>query len=656
MTPLSHTSPNGPTKYPRPRDRLGRPLPGTAPWDDPALSLEARERLMRESRVADLLPEEEEEDRLGKAYDGRLLRRLAGYIRPYRARMALAVVLMVISSLLSVAGPWTIGQAIDQGIQAGDMERLRFWTLVFLATLLGEWLANRSRIALMAYVGTRIVADVRRHLFRHLLALSLNFFHRYSVGRLMSRLISDVGVLQDFVTWSITGVARAVFVLLGIVIAMVGMNLRLALVAFSVLPLMVLLTDYWRRRVREAYRATRQRLALINGFLNESISGIRIIKSFVRERINGRHFDELNRAFLDANIRAARLAALFFPGVDGIGALAKALVVGVGGWLVLDNALTPGTLVAFVLYVDRFFDPIRDLAQRYNTFQATMAASERIFQLLDTEPDLQDRPGAYELPRVQGHVRFHRVSFGYVPGQPVLQDFTLEARPGERVALVGETGAGKSTVIRLLARFYDPTSGCIQVDGHDIRQVTRASLRRQMGIVLQDTFLFSGTVRENIRYGRLDATDAEVEAAARAVGAHDFICELEKGYDTEVGENGVHLSVGQRQILAFARTLLADPRILVLDEATSSVDTETERQIQAALERLLAGRTSFVIAHRLNTIVHSHKIVVLDRGRIVEVGTHPELLVRGGRYHQLYTLQWARQAAGTPRRARGVGP
>ncbi len=656
MTSLSHPSSNGPAKYPRPRDRLGRLLPGTAPWEDPALSLEARERLMRESRVADLLPQEEEEDRLGRAYDGRLLRRLAGYIHPYRGRMALAVVLMVVSSLLSVAGPWTIGQAIDQGIQAGDMGRLRFWTLVFLATLLGEWLANRSRIALMAYVGTRIVADVRRHLFRHLLALSLHFFHRYSVGRLMSRLISDVGVLQDFVTWSITGVARAVFVLLGIVIAMVGMNLRLALVAFSVLPLMVLLTDYWRRRVREAYRATRRRLALINGFLNESISGVRIIKSFVRERINARHFDELNRAFFDANIQAARLAALFFPGVDGIGALAKALVVGVGGWLVLDNALTPGTLVAFVLYVDRFFDPIRDLAQRYNTFQATMAASERIFQLLDTEPDLQDRPGAYELPRVRGHVRFHRVSFGYVPGQPVLQDFTLEARPGERVALVGETGAGKSTVIRLLARFYDPTSGCIQVDGHDIRQVTRASLRRQMGIVLQDTFLFSGTIRENIRYGRLDATDGEVEAAARAVGAHDFIAQLEKGYDTEVGEHGIHLSVGQRQILAFARALLADPRILVLDEATSSVDTETERQIQAALERLLAGRTSFVIAHRLNTIVHSHKIVVLDRGRIVEMGTHPELLARGGRYHQLYTLQWARQPAEAPRREQGVGP
>ncbi len=645
MTTLPPTSPNGPAKYPRQRDRLGRLLQGTAPWDDPALSLEARERLMRESRVADLLPEEEEEDLLGKAYDGRLLRRLAGYIRPYRGRMALAVVLMVVSSLLSVAGPWTIGQAIDQGIQAGDMDRLRFWTLVFLATMVGEWLANRSRIALMAYVGTRIVADVRRHLFRHLLALSLNFFHRYSVGRLMSRLISDVGVLQDFVTWSITGVARAVFVLLGIVIAMVGMNLRLALVAFSVLPLMVLLTDYWRRRVREAYRATRQRLALINGFLNESISGIRIIKSFVRERINARHFDELNRAFFDANVRAARLAALFFPGVDGIGALAKALVVGVGGWLVLDDALTPGTLVAFVLYVDRFFDPIRDLAQRYNTFQATMAASERIFQLLDTEPDLQDRPDAYELPRVRGHVRFHRVSFAYVPGQPVLQDFTLEARPGERVALVGETGAGKSTVIRLLARFYDPTAGCILVDGHDIRQVTRASLRRQMGIVLQDTFLFSGTIRENIRYGRLDATDAEVEAAAEAVGAHEFIRKLPQGYDTEVGENGVNLSVGQRQILAFARALLADPRILVLDEATSSVDTETERQIQAALERLLAGRTSFVIAHRLNTIVHSHKIVVLDQGRIVEMGTHQELLARSGRYHQLYTLQWARRTA-----------
>ncbi len=611
--------------------------------EDPSLTLEERERMLREAKIRELLPDEDEEDALGKAYDAQLLGRLFTYMAPYRGKMVLAVVLMVVSSLFSVAGPWIIGQAIDLGIRAKDLPQLRFWSLLFLGVILGEWAANRTRIALMAFVGTRIVADVRSHLFRHLHSLSLSFHSNYSVGRLMSRLISDVGVLQDFVTWSVTGVARALFVLVGIVAAMLVLNWRLALVAFATLPLMVLLTNYWRVRVRQAYRATRQRLSLINGFLNESISGIRVTKSFVREKANFQHFDDLNRSFFDANVEAARLAAIFFPGVDFMGALAKALVVGVGGWLVIGDALTAGTLVAFVLYVDRFFEPIRELAQRYNTFQATMAASERIFGLLDTAPDLVDKPDAYELPPIQGRVDFDHVSFAYKDGEPVLQDVTIHAEPGERVALVGETGAGKSTIIRLLARFFDVTEGAIRIDGHDIRDVTQASLRRQLGVVLQDTFLFGGTVRENIRYGRLDATDEEVEAAAKAVGAHEFISKMPQGYDTEVGENGVNLSVGQRQILSFARALLADPRILILDEATSSVDTRTERQIQQALERLLQGRTSFVIAHRLNTIVNADQIVVLDHGRVVERGTHQELLAKRGRYYKLYTMQWARE-------------
>ncbi len=498
--------------------------------EDPSLTMEERERMLREAKIRELLPDEDEEDTLGKAYDAQLLRRLFTYMGPYRRKMALAVVLMVLSSLFSVAGPWIIGQAIDLGIRNGDLPQLRFWSLLFLGVILGEWAANRTRIALMAFVGTRIVADVRSHLFRHLHRLSLNFHSNYSVGRLMSRLISDVGVLQDFVTWSVTGVARALFVLVGIVAAMLVLNWRLALVAFATLPLMILLTNYWRVRVREAYRATRQRLSLINGFLNESISGIRVTKSFVREKANFQHFDDLNRSFFDANVEAARLAAIFFPGVDFMGALAKALVVGVGGWLVIGDALTAGTLVAFVLYVDRFFEPIRELAQRYNTFQATMAASERIFNLLDTQPDLVDKPDAYELPPIRGQVDFDHVSFAYKSGEPVLQDVTIHAEPGERVALVGETGAGKSTVIRLLARFFDVTEGAIRIDGHDIRDVTQASLRRQLGVVLQDTFLFGGTVRENIRYGRLDATDQEVEAAAKAVGAHEFISKMPQGY------------------------------------------------------------------------------------------------------------------------------
>ena len=631
-------------KWPTRRDRLGRETDvDDSAWSDPKLRLEERERLMREERIAHLLPDEED-DSVGKAYDGRLVRRLAGFMKPYTGRLILSVVLMTVSSILSVAGPAIIGRAIDAGIRAGDAGQLRLWTVIFAVSALGEWITNRSRVALMAYVGTRVVTDVRSALFRHLHSLSLNFFNNYSVGRLMSRLISDVGVLQDFVTWSITGLARAFFILLGIVISMLAMNWQLALVAFAVLPLMLILTNYWRKHVRAAYRATRSRLALINGYLNESISGIRVTKSFTRERANYRHFDDLNHSFFDANIEATRLAAIFFPGVDFMGSLATALVVGVGGWLVLGDSLTAGTLVAFVLYVERFFEPIRDLAQRYNTFQATMTASERIFYLLDTKSDLPDAADAYHLPAIRGEVRLENVHFAYKPDEPVLRGVSIHARPGQRIALVGETGAGKSTIIRLLSRFFDVTGGRVTIDGHDIREVTQSSLRRQLGIVLQDTFLFNASIRENIRYGKPDATDAEIEAAAEAVGADAFIRNLPEGYETSVGENGVNLSVGQRQIVSFARALLADPRILILDEATSSVDTATEQQIQAALDRLMEGRTSFVIAHRLNTIVSADQIVVLDQGQVVEKGDHLTLLNERGRYYNLYTMQWAAEA------------
>lgn len=611
-------------------------------WFSRRASAEQHERFAREEKVQKLLANEEDE-LLGKAYDSGLVQRLSGYLTPYLGRTVWAMILMAISSSMSVAIPWIIGRAIDLGIVQQSMPQFRMWIMFLVGAALLEWVTNRGRIAIMAYVGTIIVANLRSELFQHLHRLSLNFHNNYSVGRLMSRLISDVGVLQDFVTWSITGLARSGFVLIGITIAMVAMNWRLALVTFAVVPLMWILTNYWRRHVRVAYRATRTRLSLINGYLNESISGIRVTQSFTREAMNFQHFDDLNRSYFDANIRATWLTALFFPGVDFIGSFATALVVGVGGWLVLGDLLTAGTLVAFVLYVDRFFEPIRELAQRYNTFQATMAGCERIFSLLDTPPDIKDAEDARELPPVEGSVEFENVGFFYKPDEPVLRGVNLHAAPGERIALVGETGAGKSTVIRLISRFFDVTDGAVRIDGLDVREVTQASLRAQLGIVLQDPFLFKGTIADNIRYGRLDATDAELRDAAEAVGASRFINLLPDGYETGVGENGVNLSGGQRQLLSFARALLADPRILILDEATSSVDTATEKLIEYGLDRLMQGRTSFVIAHRLSTIVQADRIVVMDKGEIVEMGRHDELLAQRGRYYNLYTMQWAAQ-------------
>ena len=606
------------------------------------MTAEDIERRRRESRISSLLMDDED-DILDKTYDARLMSRLLTHIKPYRGKMISAVALMIGASLLGVAGPWIVGKAIDDGIRAGDMHATRVWTMLLLGAALGELGLNRARILIMAYVGTKLVTDMRSGIFRHLHKLSLSFHNTHSVGRLMSRLISDVGALQDFMTWWFTGMARSAFILLGIIAAMLLMNWKLALVTFSMLPLMIILTNYWRKHVRSAYRAARIRLSLINGYLNESITGIRVTKSFTREDENARHFADLNRSYFDANIETTRLSSIFFPGVDFMGSLASALVVGVGGWMMFSNVMTAGVLVAFLLYVDRFFDPVREMAERYNIFQKTMAASERIFGLIDTTPEIRDAPDAIPLPRILGTIDFDNVNFAYKPQEQVLRGVSIHAKHGQRIALVGETGSGKSTIIRLLARFFDVTGGSIRVDGHDIRGVTLESLRSQLGIVLQETFIFGGTIADNIRYGRIDASHEEIRVSAKSVGAHKFIMDLPDGYDTDVGENGVNLSVGQCQLVSFARALLSDPRILILDEATSSIDTTTEKQIQEALDVLVQGRTSFVIAHRLNTIINSDQIVVLDHGMVIEQGTHEELIARKGRYYNLYTMQWTRE-------------
>jgi ATP-binding cassette subfamily B multidrug efflux pump len=466
-----------------------------------------------------------------------------------------------------------------------------------------------------------------------------------------------VTVIREMIVWAIIAVVRDLFDLIGIGLAMLFLNWQLSLLAFVVLPLMAVATELFRRQARQSYRQVRSAVGWVNAVLNENIVGVRVVQSFSREEHNYRVFSEdVNGNLLRASNWASLIASIFFPTVDFIGSLALALVITVGGLALLGRldvtlglggpALTAGTLVAFALYIDRFFDPIRDLSQRYNTFQATMVSSERIFELLDTPVEVRDTPGAAELPPIRGDVSFDDVTFRYEPdGAAVLDHIQLAVRAGQTVALVGETGAGKSSLVRLISRFYDASEGAVRVDGYDVRQVTQDSLRRQMGVVLQDPFLFSGNVRDNIRYGALDAPDSAVEAAAQAVGAHEFITGLSRGYDTLVGEGGAVLSGGQRQLISFARALLADPRILILDEATSSVDTQTERVIQAALQRLLRGRTAFVVAHRLSTITQSDLIVVMDHGRIIETGTHAELLDRRGRYYDLYTMAFAERGA-----------
>ena len=593
-----------------------------------------------------------EEDVVGKAYDARLMRRLLAYLRPYRLQALGALAAIIAGSVLQLAQPYLMKIAIDRYIAAGDYAGLRLVALAYLAILLGSFALEYAQTYVLQVTGQRIMYDMRMRVYGHLQRLDVRFFDRNPVGRLMTRVTTDVDVLNDLFTSGVVSVFGDVFTLAGIMIVLLSMNWRLALVTFSVLPLIVIVTQWFRRNVRESYRTVRMWIARINAYLQENISGMATVQLFRREQKNFERFDEIDRGHRDTNIASIFYYAVFYPAIEVIGALATALIIWYGGRRVIAGALTLGSLVAFIQYSGRFFRPISDISEKFNLLQAAMASSERIFKLLDTPVDVQGPALSTRTGRpagVAGHLVFDRVWFAYNGDDYVLRDVSFEVSPGTRVGIVGATGAGKSTMINLLMRFYDVSRGRILIDGVDLREMDLHELRSLFSLVLQDVHLFSGTVATNIRLGNDRISDAGVRRAAEAVHADPFIRQLPGGYDSPVAERGATLSVGQKQLLSFARALAFDPRILVLDEATSSVDTETELLIRDALQVLMAERTTIAIAHRLSTIQDMDQILVLHRGELREVGTHQELLARRGIYYRLYQLQYKDQESGAPR-------
>ncbi|QUL98699.1 MAG: ABC transporter ATP-binding protein [Candidatus Fermentithermobacillus carboniphilus] len=572
------------------------------------------------------------------------LGRTKEFLLPFWWQLSLAMVLVVAIAALGLEGPVIIGKVVDL-IQLSDTTNQQLYSLVALYFGVQVLIAvlRYAQTYIMSWTGQKILYSMRKKLFVHLQDLGLDFYDKLQAGRIMSRVTNDVEAINQLLSGGSLSLLSDVVTIFGIITVMLRMNSRLALVTFITVPLLFLTIYSLQGKMTRAYHKTRRRLADITANLQESISGMRIIQAFSREDLNAERFSNTNEQNFRAQMEAARLRAIFFPLVDVIGTLGVALVYYYGGIRMSlgDTLVSVGTITVFVNYTNRFFWPVRNLVEVWDLILQAAVSSERVFEILDTKPNVVDKPGAIDLGRVQGHVEFKNVTFGYDPSLPVLHNVNIEAKPDETIALVGPTGAGKSSIINLLCRFYDVQSGQILVDGHDIRDVTIQSLRQNLGIVLQDTVLFSGTIRENIRYGRLDATDEEVEEAAKIVGAHEFIMRQPEGYDTQVRERGSRLSVGQRQLLAFARALLANPRILILDEATSSVDAYTELQIQRALEKLLKGRTSIVIAHRLSTIRNADRIYVIDHGTVKEVGTHEELIAQNGLYKSLYEKQFA---------------
>jgi ATP-binding cassette subfamily B protein len=564
------------------------------------------------------------------------LSRLARLAYPYRRRAVFSIVAMVVVTLSGLAVPYLLSIAIDDGIRAKDLDVLTWVVVAFVAVALVNLGASYLQTYLTSWVGEHVIYDLRRQLFAHLQKLSLDFFSRQKTGWIVSRLTNDIDALEQLVTDGVTTLVTNSLTFVGAIVFLFILDWRLALATLTIMPFLLVATLWFRSRSARAYAEVRNRIGDVSAYLQESISGVRVLQAFRREQSDYDRLAVANARYREVNYRTVVQSGLYFPFVEFLSAAAVVIVLWYGGSLVDDRTLQVGVLVAFIAYLNSFFDPLQQLSQLYNTFQASMAAVQKVYTVLDTDPDMLDAPGAVDLPDVHGSVELRGVTFGYDPAKPVLHDVDMEIPAGRTVALVGATGAGKSTVIKLLARFYDPQAGQVLVDGHDLRQVAQRSLREQLAVVPQEAFLFSGSVLDNIRFARPSASDDEVKRVARIVGVHDFVESLPDGYDTEVHEGGSGLSTGQRQLISFARALLADPRILILDEATSSVDAESERRIERAMEVLFNGRTSIIVAHRLSTIRHADEIMVVDGGRIVERGAHDELVAAGGRYAGLY--------------------